>query len=291
MNNHEKWNRPVDKAALRAKAAAFRDRHQGPDVLVLPNAWDVGSAIILTEAGFSAIATTSAGIAFAQGYADGENISREEMLAVVNRIVKSVPVPVTADLEAGYGPKPEDVAETARLAIGIGAVGANFEDGTRRPEAPLLELSVGVERIRAAREAADGEDIPFVINARTDVFLLPGKKSSADFDETVRRANAYRAAGADCLFVPGKLDLDTIGRLVQAIDGPLNILGGFSGYTAPPLAQLRELGVARVTIGGSLALSALALVEQVAKELQNEGTFTYADKAFSNAHLNNLLSR
>ena len=291
MTNDEKWNQPVDKEALRAKAAAFRDMHRGPDVLMLPNAWDVGSAVILSEAGFPAIATTSAGIAFAQGYADGEHISREEMLAVVNRIVKSVPVPVTADLEAGYGPTPEDVAETARRAIEIGAVGANFEDSARWAEAPLLDLSVGVERIRAAREAADSEGIPFVINARTDVLLLPGEKGPADFDETVRRANAYRAAGADCLFVPGKHDLDTIGRLVQAIDGPLNILGGFSGYSAPPVAQLRELGVARVTIGGSLSLSALALVDQVATELQNEGTFTYAGKAFSNAHLNKLLSR
>ena len=289
MTNEEKWNRPVDKEALRAKAAAFREMHKGPDVLMLPNAWDVGSAVILSEAGFPAIATTSAGIAFAQGYADGEHISREEMLAVVNRIVKTVPVPVTADLERGYGPKPEDVAETARLAIGIGAVGANFEDGTGEAETPLLDLSDAAERIRAAREAADGEGIPFVINARTDVLLLPGEKGPAEFDETVRRANAYRAAGADCLFVPGKHDLDTIGRLVQAIDGPLNILGGFSGYSAPPLAQLRELGVARVTIGGSLSLSALALVDQVAKELRNEGTFRYAGKAFSNAHLNKLL--
>ncbi len=291
MTNDERWNRPVDKEALRAKAAEFRDMHKGPDVLVLPNAWDAGSAVILSEAGFAAIATTSAGIAFAQGYADGEKISREEMLAVVNRIVKTVPVPVTADLEAGYGPKPEDVAETARQAIEIGVVGANFEDGTGRAEAPLLDISLAAVSIRAGREYADGEDILFVINARTDVLLLPGEKGPADFEEAVRRANAYRAAGADCLFVPGKHDLETIGRLVRAIDGPLNILGGFSGYSAPPLAQLRELGVARVTIGGSLSLSALALVDQVAKELRNEGTFTYAGKAFSNAYLNKLLSR
>ena len=291
MTHEEKWNQPVDKEALRAKAAAFREMHRGPGVLLLPNAWDAGSAIILAEAGFSAIATTSAGIAFAQGYADGEQISREEMLAVVNRIVKTVSVPVTADLERGYGPRPEDVAETARLAMEIGVVGANFEDGTGRTDAPLLELSAGVERIRAAREAADGEGIPFVINARTDVLLVPGEKGAAEFDEAVRRANAYRAAGADCLFVPGKHDLDTIGRLVQAIDGPLNILGGFSGYIAPPLAQLRELGVARVSIGGSLSLSTLALVDQVAQELLNEGTFNYAGKALSNAYLNKLLSR
>lgn len=284
------WDKPVDKDALRGKAAAFQKLHQGPPILMLPNAWDVGSAIILAGEGFPAIATTSAGIAFAQGYPDGEHIGRDEMLAVISRIVQKVAVPVTADLERGYGATPEDVAETVRRAIAIGVVGANFEDSIKQADAPLRELNDNVERIHAAREAADAENIPFVINARTDGFLVPGGTGAEVFDDVVRRANAYRAAGADCLFIPGKLDLDTIERLVKAIDGPINILGGFSGYAAPPLAQLQELGVARVTIGGSLSLAALALVKRVGQELREQGTFSYAADAFPNAHLNKLLS-
>ena len=284
------WDEPVDKEALRGKAAAFRKLHQGPPILMLPNAWDVGSAMVLAAEGFPAIATTSAGIAFAQGYPDGERIGRDEMLAVVSRIVQKVAVPVTADLERGYGATPRDVAETVRRAIAIGVVGANFEDGTGQAAAPLRGLNENVNRIRAAREAADAADIPFVVNARTDGFLASGGMGPEVFDDVVRRANAYRAAGADCLFIPGKLDLDTIERLVRAVDGPINILGGFSGYSAPPLAQLQELGVARVTIGGSLSLSALALVKRVGRELRDQGTFTYAADAFSNAHLNKLLS-
>ena len=290
MDRQALWNQPVDKDTLRAKAAAFRKLHEGPEILMLPNAWDVGSAVVLAREGFPAIATTSAGIAFAQGYPDGEFIGRDEMLAVAGRIAKMVPVPVTADLERGYGPKAEDVAETVRRAIAAGVVGANFEDGTGQADAPLRDRSENVERIRAAREAADGEDVPFVVNARTDGYLVPGGKGSAVFDDVVRRANAYHAAGADCLFVPGKLDLETIGRLAQAIDGPLNVLGAISGYSAPPLPQLQELGVARVTIGGSLSLAALALVKQVALELREQGTFSYAGSAFSNAELNKMLA-
>ena len=290
MNRQAQWNQPVDKEALRAKATAFRKLHEGPEILMLPNAWDVGSAVVLAREGFPAIATTSAGIAFAQGYPDGEFIGRDEMLGVAGRIAKMVPVPVTADLERGYGPKAEDVAETVRRAIAAGMVGANFEDGTGQADAPLRGLEENVERIRAAREAADGEDVPFVVNARTDGYLVPGEKGSALFDDVVRRANAYRAAGADCLFVPGKLDLETIGRLAQAIDGPLNVLGAISGYSAPPLPQLKELGVARVTIGGSLSLAALALVKQAARELREQGTFSYAGSAFSNAELNKMLA-
>lgn len=291
MEGRARWDEPVDKDELRAKAAAFRKLHLGPEVLMLPNAWDVGSAIVLAQAGFPAIATTSAGIAFAQGYPDGEFIGRDEMLGVVGRITKKVPVPVTADLERGYGAAPEDVAETVRRAMDAGAVGANFEDGTKQADAPLRDISENVERIRAAREAADNEGVEFVVNARADSFLVSGATGSTEvFDDAVRRANAYRAAGADCLFIPGKLDLDTIGRLVQAIDGPVNVLGALSGYVAPPLAELRELGIARVTIGGSLSLSALALVRQVAEEIQEQGTFSYGEGAFSNAQLNKLLS-
>lgn len=288
---HNMNDRPVDKILLRDKAAAFRKLHESPPILILPNAWDVGSAVIFAEAGFPAIATTSAGIAVARGYPDGEKISRDEMIAAVARIGSRVSVPVSADLEAGYGAKPEDVGETIRLAIAAGMVGANIEDSTGRRDGPMMDISQGVERIRAAREAADAEELSFVVNARTDGYLFSGENTTGVFEESVRRANAYKAAGADCLFVPGKLDLETIGRLAEAIDGPLNVLGAFSGYEGPALKELQSAGVSRVSIGGSLSLAVLAMVNRVAQELLNEGTFSYAREALSNAYMNKLLGR
>ncbi|MCZ6647545.1 MAG: isocitrate lyase/phosphoenolpyruvate mutase family protein [SAR324 cluster bacterium] len=285
------WQYPVNRDALREKAAAFRKLHEAPQAFILPNAWDIGSAVILAEAGFPAIASTSAGVAVAQGYPDGQQIGRDEMLAVVNRMVNKVAVPVSADLEAGYGMKPEDVADTVRRAIDAGAVGANFEDGTRGGDQPLLDLSLNVERIRAAREAADAEDIPFVVNARTDGYLVAGQDTAEAFEESVRRANAYRAAGADCLFVPGKLKLESIRRLAEAIDGPLNVLGALSGYEAPSLGELQAAGVKRVSIGGSLSLAVLAFVKRVAEQLRKDGAFGYAGEALSNAKMNELLRR
>jgi 2-methylisocitrate lyase-like PEP mutase family enzyme len=282
---------PVDKDELRKKAEAFRKLHHEPRAFVLPNAWDIGSAVVFAEVGFPAIATTSAGVAVAQGYPDGERISREEMLAVAGRVAAKVSVPVSADLEAGYGTRPEEVAETVRRAIAAGLVGANFEDGTRDAERPLRELSENVERIRAAREAADSEAIPFVINARTDAFLVPGHDPKAAFEDAVRRANAYRAAGADCLFVPGRLDLEAMARLAEALDGPLNVLGAFSGYEAPPVRDMERAGVRRVSIGGSLSLAVLAMAKRAAEEMKSEGTFSYAKDALTNAQLNKLLGR
>lgn len=283
------WDRPVDREVLRGKALAFKALHLRPEILILPNAWDVGTALVFADAGFPAVATTSAGVAFAQGYPDGEKIPRAEMVAVAARIAAMVALPVTADLEAGYGPGPEDVAETVRLAIGAGLVGANFEDRDPRPGGALFEFSHAVERIRAAREAADAEGIPFVINARTDPYLVDREGGPAVFDEAVRRANGYRAAGADCLFVPGKLDLATIGRLAGEIEGPLNVLGAYSGVGGPPLADLQAAGVARVSIGGSLCLTMLTRVRQVARELLDHGTFGYAEGGYTNAELNRML--
>ena len=289
MGNTTQSSPPVNREELAAKAAAFRKLHEGPKTLLLPNAWDGGSAAVLAAAGFPVIATTSAGIAVARGFPDGERIGRDEMLAEVNRIVRTVPVPVTADLEAGYGPNPEDVAETVRRAIAVGAAGANFEDGTTRGGRALMDFSHAVERIRAAREAADAEGIPFVVNARTDGFLVSPGQGAAVFDEAVRRANAFHEAGADCLFVPGKLDRETIANLAKAINGPLNVLGALSGYEGPPIAELEALGVARVSIGGSLSLAVLAMVKRAAQEMVEKGTFSYAGSALSNAEMNKML--
>lgn len=281
----------MDKNTLQAKAALFGKMHEGPDILILPNAWDVGSAVILAEAGFPAIATTSAGIAVARGFPDGEHITREEMLDNVARIVNCVSVPVTADLEMGYGSTPEEVGETIRQAIAAGVVGVNIEDGTGRREQPLMEVSVASERIRAAREAADAAGVPIIVNARADTYLATRERGEAEFEDTIVRANAYKSAGADCIFVPGIFDRELIGRIVDAVACPLNVLGALSGRAGMPLSELQELGVARVSIGGSLSLAALGLVRRVAQDLLGAGTFDYATDALSNAELNKLLSR
>lgn len=279
----------MNRDELRGKAAAFRDLHKGPKIFMLPNAWDAGSAVIFAQAGFPAIASTSSGIAIARGYPDGEIISREEMLSVVGRFAEKVSVPVSADLEGGYAAHPEGVGETVRRAIDAGIAGGNFEDSAVPRDRGLLDLTLCAERVRAAREAADAQGIPFVVNARTDGFLVPGHDPAKACEDSVRRANAYRAAGADCLFAPGRLDLETIARLAEAIDGPLNVLGALSGYEAPPLEELEAVGVRRVTIGGSLSLAVLAFVDRVAREILTQGTFSYARDAFSNDQLNTLM--
>src|SRR5207248_7709692 len=246
----------------------FRALHAGPRMLVLPNAWDVISARLIEDAGFSAIATSSAGVAWALGYADGERISRGEMLAVVRRIVQGVRVPVTADVEAGYGATAEAAAETARGVIAAGAIGLNLEDAT--DEGSLLDLTLQVERVRAVREAGAAARVPLVVNARTDAFEVKHWSPAERFTAAVRRANAYRAAGADCLFVPHVSDADTIERLAREIAGPLNII---AGPPAPPLGQLESLGVRRASLGPRIVQATLGLIRRLAAELRQRGPY------------------
>lgn len=271
------------------KGARFARSHVEPGILVLPNAWDAGSAVMMVEAGFQAIATTSAGIAFSMGLPDGEQVGRERMLERVAQIAAAVPVPVTADLEAGYGPRPEDVAATVRGALGAGAVGCNIEDGAGDGGKSLLDFELACERIRAGAEAARAANLPFVLNARTDPYLVRHGSDAQNFAEAVRRANAYREAGADCLFVPGTMAAETIGALAREIHGPLNVLGARGG--AASVAVLQHLGVKRVSIGGGLCLAALALVRRSARELFERGTFGYAQAALSNPEVNALMAR
>ncbi|MBC8007399.1 MAG: isocitrate lyase/phosphoenolpyruvate mutase family protein [Prolixibacteraceae bacterium] len=274
------------------KGEKFAGSHVDPGIVILPNAWDAGSAIMMAEAGFPAIATTSAGVAFALGLPDGQRVSRDRMLECVAQIVAAVPVPVTADLEAGYGFRPEDVAATVRGALETGAVGCNIEDATGRADQPLFDLELACDRIRAAAEAARGADSPFVLNARTDPYLVRHGSDSANFAEAVKRANAYREAGADCLFVPGPMDADTIARLVREINGPLNVLGARGGSASTlSVAELGRLGVKRVSIGGSMAVAALAFVQRALFELRERGTFSYAPPALSNATTNAIMAR
>src|SRR5256886_6942321 len=236
---------------LRGKAETLRRLHVEGPMLILPNAWDAGSARIFVSAGFPALATTSAGIAFSLGYPDGEQISREDMLAAVSRITRRVSVPVTADMEAGFGRTPEAVAETVDHVLAAGAVGMNMED--RIGEEPLLEFSLAVERVRAVRAAATRAGVPLVLNARTDAF----SPKMGGFDEAVRRGNAFREAGADSIFVPFVGDRGTIERLVHQIKAPLNILGA---PNAPSLKELADIGVRRVTFGSAPAGAALGFV-------------------------------
>jgi 2-methylisocitrate lyase-like PEP mutase family enzyme len=273
------------------KGAHLARSHTEAGILVLPNAWDAGSAIVMAQAGFRAIATTSAGIAFTMGLPDGQHVGREAMLERVAQIVAAVPVPVSADLEAGYGPAPEDVAASVRGALRVGAVGCNIEDASGDPDEPLFDVELACDRIRAGTEVARANQ-PFVLNARTDPYLVRAGTDVRNFAEAVRRANAYRAAGADCLFVPGSLDSDTIARLAREIDGPLNVLGARAGSaSALTIAQLESLGVKRVSIGGSLSAAVLTFVGTTMRELREKGTFAYASAAWSNAQINAVMEK
>ncbi len=264
---------PIDRERQRKSADVLRQLHHGPRILVLPNAWDAASAKVFERAGFDALATTSAGIASSYGYPDGERISRAEMLEAVGRIARSVKVPVTADLEAGYHDLPEGIAETARLALRAGAVGMNLEDGTRDKLHPLAEIALQVEKIRSVRQAAEEEGIPLVINARTDVYERLDKNDPGLLKQAILRGNAYRAAGADSIFVIDADDRETIRTLVREIEAPINIL---ARHGSPSIAELEELGVARVSFGSIPMRATLSLIGQIARELKQTGTYGFA---------------
>ena len=267
------------------KAIHFRQLHRGPAVLILPNAWDVASARIFEQTGFPAIATTSAGIAFSLGYPDGQRIPREEMLARIGRIARAVHVPVTADVESGYGSTAEDAAKTTRELIKAGVVGMNLEDASGRQDQPLSSLELAVEKIRAARQAAVQMQAQIVINARTDIYLLSGGNPDADYNETLRRLLAFRDAGADCVFAPGLKDAAMISRLAKAVECPLNILAGVG---SPAIPELAKLGVARVSVGSGPMRATLGLLRRMAEELKTSGTYTNMEGAVPHGELNKM---
>jgi 2-methylisocitrate lyase-like PEP mutase family enzyme len=257
--------------AQAAKAVAFQQMHQGSNILVLPNAWDAASARVMEQTGFPAIATTSSGVAAALGFPDGEWMSRDMMIAAVARIAQAVTCPVSADMEAGYGDNIAAVLDTVEAVIGAGAVGINLEDSRRLPTRHLVDVAAQVELIQAVRDLANKQGVSLVINARTDLYLMGTDSPEARFAETVRRANAYHDAGADCLFVIGVSDAPTIAALARDIHGPINIL---AGPKSPPIAELARLGVARVTFGGGMMRAALGQLRLVAREVMDQGTYT-----------------
>ena len=269
------------------KAEAFRALHHGPNILILPNAWDAASAVILEQSGFPAIATTSGGIAFSLGYPDKQRISRTEMLVVVARIARSVKVPVSADVESGYGDSPEDVAKTAQAVIDSGAIGLNLEDADHKEERRLFDLSLQLEKIKAIREMAFKVGIPVVLNARTDVFLEQVGAPETRYDETIRRLIAYRDAGADCVFAPGVADVSIISRLTKDLRCPLNIL---ASPTTPSAPELQKLGVARVSVGSGSMRTSLGQLRRFADELRTTGTYKNLDGAIPYADLNQLMN-
>jgi 2-methylisocitrate lyase-like PEP mutase family enzyme len=268
------------------KAIQFRQLHRGPAPLILPNVWDVASARIFEEASFPALATTSAGIAFSLGYPDGQRILPEEMIARIGRIARGVRVPLSADIESGYGPTPEGAAKVTRDLIQAGAIGMNLEDASGDPGHPLLDLELAVEKIKAVREAAMQAGVPVVVNARTDVYLLPNAQAATGYDEAHRRLIAYRDAGADCVFAPGLKDADTIGRLARDLQCPLNILA-VAG--SPSIPELQKLGVARVSLGSGPMRATLTLLRRMAEELKSSGTYSALNGAVPHAEMNRIM--
>lgn len=279
---------PIVSDEQKRKADALRALHSRPEPLVLVNVWDAGSARIVEDLGFPALATTSAGIAFSKGLPDGQKISPERMMAAVSEIVQAVTVPVTADAEAGYGDGSEHAAQTARNVISAGAVGMNFEDATGRPEQPLADLELQIERIRAIRKTSAEMSVPLVLNARTDVYLLQVGDPAKRYDEAVKRLQAYCDAGADCVFAPGVRDPETIRRLVSDLRCPLNIL---AVPGSPSIAELTALGVKRISLGSGPMRAALGMLRRLGQEVRDEGTYSQMGGAPPHAEMNQLMSK
>ena len=259
----------MDGSALKPKAEALRALHVPGQPLLLLNAWDAASAVVIARAGAYAIATSSAAAANALGHPDGQFLSRSEMLAAVAPIAAAVELPVTADLEAGYGDAPEDAAATARGALEVGIVGLNLEDTSGGGTEPLLTIDAFVTKIAAVHAVAQEAGVPVVLNARTDVFIGAVGDPATRVERAVERGRAYLAAGADCIFVPAVTDPSQIAALVAGIDGPVSVL---AGPGSPTLAELAMLGVARISVGSGLHRAALALARRAAEEAYAAGS-------------------
>jgi 2-methylisocitrate lyase-like PEP mutase family enzyme len=277
----------MNQAEQAQQAQLFRNKHAGPRLLLLPNAWDAMSARVFVAAGFDAIATTSGGVAWSLGYADGEQAPWNEVVAATARIVRVARVPVTADIEAGYGETPDAVMRSVTEIIEAGAVGVNLEDGTPHGAIPIRSPENAADRLRAAREAAKAAAVPIVINGRTDLYLRNIGDEASRFDQTVERGRAYLAAGADCVYPIGLRDPATIGRLVKALGAPINI-NVRAG--SPSVAELEALGVARASTASQVALMAMSMTRQVADDLRATGRFDKLAPAMSQADAQRLFT-
>lgn len=254
------------------KGAAFRALHARPGAFIIPNPWDIGTARLLAQLGFEALATTSAGYAFSAGRRDNQ-IPRDEMLAHAASIVAATDLPVSADLENGYGKDLNAVAETYRLAGGVGLVGASIEDATQRPDEPLYDRELAADRVRAAVAAVRALPFPFTLTARAENFLV----GRPDLKDAIGRLQAYQEAGADALYIPGLVSREDIAAVVSSVDRPVNVLMD-AKFT---LADLAELGVRRVSVGSALTRAAYGAFLRAAREMREHGTFTFAHDAVS----------
>jgi 2-methylisocitrate lyase-like PEP mutase family enzyme len=261
------------------KVLTFRALHARRTAFIIPNPWDVGTARILERLGFEALATTSAGFAFSLGQRD-RTVAREQVIAHVAALTSATTVPVSADLENGFGDAPETAAETIRRASAAGAAGGSIEDSTGRSDQPLYEIEHAADRIRAAAEAARSTAAGFVLTARAENFLV----GRANIDDTISRLQAYQQAGADVLYAPGLATADDIAAVVGAVDRPVNVLAALPGFPLT-LDQLSAIGVTRVSIGGSLARAAFGATLRAAREMRERGTFRYVDEAVSSKEL------
>lgn len=257
------------------KAIAFRALHERDGAFVIPNPWDIGTARLLERLGFEALATTSAGYAFSVGQRDN-TIERHEMIAHVAAIVSATDLPVSADLENGFGDDPQTVAETIRLAAAAGLAGGSIEDATHRRDDPIYDRELAVARIEAAAQVARSLSFPFTLTARAENYLV-GRR---DLQDTIKRLQAYQEAGADVLYAPGLTSKDDIATVVRSVDRPVNVIMGLQGVQLS-LAELSALGVKRVSVGSALSRAALGAFLRAAREMREHGTFTFADDAVS----------
>ena len=264
------------------KTQRFRELHTTP-ALRLPNCWDAASAAVIETAGARALATTSAGLAWSLGYPDGDALDRRTAVDAVARIARAVDVPVTADIESGYGAAPAEVAETAAAVAEAGAVGVNIEDTAPTDAALLRAAAEQAERIAAVREGAGGD---LFINARIDTYLRGSEEETALLEAPVSRARAAREAGADGIFVPGVADAETIAALVEAVDAPLNIL---AGPGSPRPSELDHLGVARISLGESVAAAAYALAKRAAVGMLEEDSYEAVAGGIDYGTMNGML--
>jgi 2-methylisocitrate lyase-like PEP mutase family enzyme len=269
----------------RQKYERFRALHERPGIFVIPNPWDAGSAKILTALGFEALATTSAGYAFSAGLPDSAAaITREHLLENARYIAQATHLPVSADLQNGFGSSPDTCVETVLLASKIGLVGGSIEDATGDPENPIYELNHAIDRVAAAAEAA--HDSHFFLTARAENFLY----GRDDLNDTICRLQSFGEAGADVLYAPGLSNLEAIQKVCSAVSKPVNVLMGLKGASYS-IEQLASAGAKRISVGGSLARAALGALVQAGLEIKEQGTFTYADEALSHADITAIMSR
>ena len=257
------------------KALVFQQLHVRDGAFIIPNPWDIGSASLLALLGFEALASTSAGYAFSRGQTDG-SVGRDQMLLHLSELAAATELPLSADLENGFGDAPEAVAETIRLAAATGIVGGSIEDASGHNTDPIYSLELAVERVRAAAEAARGLGFPFMLTARAENYLV----GRPDLNDTIKRLQAYQDAGADVLYAPGLKTREEIAAVVSSLDRPVNVVMGLQGVQLG-LKDLAEIGVKRVSVGGSLSRAALGAFLRAAQEMRDHGTFTYSDDAVS----------